>query len=516
MKFRQKVFCIFLTLLFSYPPMLISSDNSVTPVTPNASPEVQALLKFIRSISGTYTLTGQHNYPNTKGRNSQFAAGYTGKTPVVFSTDWGFAKEGDKDSYRARPDIVEEVKRQHRLGSIITICWHAVPPTANEPVVFSPQSDPSSPDSLATVQGQLPDRQFKDLLTPGTSLYNHWCAQVDTIAVYLKQLQDAHIPILWRPYHEMNGDWFWWGGRRGEQGTAALYRQLFERLTNHHKFDNLIWVWSVDRPKKPEMQFKDFFPGSSYLDILSLDVYGNEFVQSYYDSLIVLSEGKPLMLAEVGNPPSIEILKNQPKWSAYVIWAGMVRNTRKNFYTELLNDQRVLCVEDTVFRTAIAPYREVCGLPPLPFMEPSPVSTGINFSGEWVLNEETSILDNFGVSYLPSKLTITQNEYSLTVRKAFIIEYGDDIVACDTLTFDGKECVSEMWNRPRIMKARWSEKADTLIVESKVMISGGGKTSEMVVNESWNIQNQGRVLSIQQFSDSFWGKRTITMMFDRK
>jgi mannan endo-1,4-beta-mannosidase len=516
MIFRKKVFCIYLTLLFSCPLMLKSSENAVTPVTPNASPETRALLKFFYSISGKSTLTGQHNYPNTKGRNSQFAAGYTGKTPIVFSTDWGFAMEGDKDSYRARPDIVEEVKRQHRLGSIITICWHAVPPTADEPVVFSPQSESSSPDSLATVQGQLQDRQYKELLTPGTGLYTHWCAQVDTIAVYLKQLQDAHIPILWRPYHEMNGNWFWWGGRGGDNGTAALYRQLFERLTNHHKLDNLIWVWSVDRPKKPEMQFKDFFPGSSYLDILSLDVYGNEFVQSYYDSLVVLSNGKPLMLAEVGNPPSIEILRNQPKWSAYVIWAGMVRNTRKKFYTELLNDQRILCVEDTAFRTAIAQYRNVCDLPPLPLKEPSPVSTGINFSGEWVLNEETSILDNFGVSNLPARLMLIQKDNSLIVQKSIIIEYADDRISYDTLTFDGKVCVSEMWNRPRIMKARWSETGDTLIIESKVIFSTGGQDTEMIVNESWYLQNQGKVLSIHQYSDSFWGKRTITMVFDKK
>jgi hypothetical protein len=264
------------------------------------------------------------------------------------------------------------------------------------------------------------------------------------------------------------------------------------------------------------MQFKDYFPGSSYLDILSLDVYGNEFVQSYYDSLIVLSEGKPLILAEVGNPPTIEILKNQPKWSAYVIWAGMVRNTRKKLYTELLNDPRILCVEDAMYQTAIAPYRAVCGLPPLPLKEPSSESTRIDFSGEWVLNEETSILDNFGVGRLPSTLTIKQNENSMTVKKTFIIEYGDDIVARDTITFDGKDCLSEMWNRPRIMKARWAEKGDTLIVESRVIFSRGGQNSEMIINESWYLQNQGKVLSIRQFSDSFWGKRTITMMFDKK
>jgi len=55
---------------------------------------------------------------------------------------------------------------------------------------------------------------------------------VDTIAIYLKQLQAAHVPLLWRPYHEMNGNWFWWGNRVGEYSTAAYTAISFDRLVN--------------------------------------------------------------------------------------------------------------------------------------------------------------------------------------------------------------------------------------------------------------------------------------------
>jgi mannan endo-1,4-beta-mannosidase len=302
MKLRLHNFLLFLILLSMCASSPSGTGNSPKPVTSNASPEAIALLKFLYSISGKYTLSGQHNYPNIKDRNSRFAAEYTGKTPAVFSTDWGFARNGDTDSYLARPDIVEECKRQYQLGSIITICWHAVPPTADEPITF--RSLPGTKaESLASVQGQLLDQQFKDILTPGTELYNRWCAQVDNIAFYLKKLQEARVPILWRPYHEMNGDWFWWGGRRGEYSTKALYLQLFDRLVNHHKLNNLIWVWSVDRPLRPGMEFQDYYPGNEYLDILALDVYSSDFKQSYYDALVDLSRGKPLVLGEVGNPP---------------------------------------------------------------------------------------------------------------------------------------------------------------------------------------------------------------------
>ena len=195
---------------------LCGGCTSIKPVTPNASPEAVALLKYIHSISGQHTLTGQHNYPTTKDASTLGAAEAWGKTPAIFGQDFGFAKPGDKDAVAARPEMIAEVKRQYEKGSIIALCWHAVPPTADEPVIFRSKPGAPAATKLDTVQGQLTDEQWNELITPGTKLNNHWCDQVDVIAGYLKQLQEAHIPVLWRPYHEMNGNWFWWGGRRGD------------------------------------------------------------------------------------------------------------------------------------------------------------------------------------------------------------------------------------------------------------------------------------------------------------
>ena len=516
MAFLRKTCSLNLFILCIAASPIFGLDKDIKPVTPKASPEAQALLNFVYRISGQYTLTGQHNYPNAKNRNSQFAASYIGKTPVVFSTDWGFAKEGDKDSYLARPNIVEEIKRQHRMGSIITICWHAVPPTANEPISFGIQGGGSAPDSLASVQGQIMDQQFKDVLTPDTKLYKHWCVQVDSIAFYLKKLQDAHIPVLWRPYHEMNGNWFWWGGRTGEFSTAALYRQLYNRLAIYHKLNNLIWIWSVDRPVKPEMNFTYYFPGIEFLDILSLDVYRKDFNQSYYDSLVVLSQGKPLALAEVGNPPTLDVLKNQPKWFFYSIWAGLVRSTLKKQHLELVHNARILSLEDSVYWRTIAPYRIVCGLPPLPWKETKPDSVRVNFSGDWIFNEEKSVLDIFGVNSIPYRMKIIQKENDLAIQKTFILEYTDDKITNDTLILDGKNNTSEFMNFPRITKTTWSQKNDTLFAESKVTLKRNGQDVESVTSEAWSLDDKGTILSLKQYSHSFWGERKIIMVYDKE
>jgi hypothetical protein len=64
------------------------------------------------------TVAGQHNYPASGSRNTLFAADYIGKTPVIWSQDFGFAAEGDKDSYKARPEAIAGCKRTCPLEAI--------------------------------------------------------------------------------------------------------------------------------------------------------------------------------------------------------------------------------------------------------------------------------------------------------------------------------------------------------------------------------------------------------------
>lgn len=337
--------------------------QTAQPVSPHATPEARALLQLLYNFSGKYTLTGQHNFPGDRDSDSRFAATYEGKMPAIWSIDFGFARAGNKDSYLERQANVEEAIRQYKkLGCIVTFCWHAVPPTANEPITFQPLpgSDPNAP--LASVQGKLTDQQFRDILTPGTELYQHWAEQVDTIAHYLLELQKAHVPVLWRPYHEMNGDWFWWGNRTGQFSTAALYRQIFDRLVHYHKLHNLIWVWSVDRPTRPGMEFTSYYPGDQYVDILALDVYGSDFKQDYYDQLLALSKGKPITLAEVGSPPSPQVMDQQPKWSYWVIWADMTQDTPKDQFEALMSNPHLIGRNDEVYINAVNQFRKKLGL----------------------------------------------------------------------------------------------------------------------------------------------------------
>ncbi|MBN2523891.1 MAG: hypothetical protein JXB24_11505 [Bacteroidales bacterium] len=510
MKLRLRNCLFILSMVLMMATSVCGGNTKIKPVDPKASLEAQALLELLYTLSGDYTLSGQHNYPNTGDMNSQFAAQYIGKTPVVWSTDWGFAEDGDTDSYLARPGIVKEAIRQHQKGSLITVCWHAVPPTTDEPTTFRPLPG-ADPDSLASVQGQLTDRQFKDMLTPGTLLYSRWCSQVDSIAFYLKELQDAKVPVLWRPYHEMNGNWFWWGGRTGVYSTKRLYQQLFNRLVNVHKLHNLIWLWSVDRPNQSERYFSQYNPGSEFFDVVSLDVYGRDFSQDYYDSLLVLAEGKPLVLGEVGNPPSPEIIENQPGWVFYVTWAGMVRNTSRKEYMMLLNSQSILNREDPAYWELTVPYRSACDLPLLPLIENE--KTG--FSGNWLFRDDRSKLDHWGAGRIPYKMNVEQGDNRLIIKKTIIPEYKENEVIIDTIYLDGSEMRSEFRNSPMITTADFSEKRDSICFTSRITFGRGDRISEMIINETWCLKDNGQILSVEQSSSSMWGDRNITMIYEK-
>jgi hypothetical protein len=491
----------------------IAAANAQEPSNPNATPEARALLKYLQGLSGKHTLSGQHNYPATGSSNTDFVTRYIGETPVVWSQDFGFSAD-DKDSYLSRPAIIQEAIRQYKNGHIINLCWHAVPPTADEPITFQPKpgSDPAAP--LASVQGRLTDKQWHDILTPGTDLYKKWARQVDVIASFLKQLQDAKVPVLWRPYHEMNGDWFWWGGRyEGKYTTAALYRQIYDRMVKVHKLNNLVWLWNVDRPTKPGREFSKYYPGNKYLDIVSIDIYGNDFNQAYYDSLMVLSKGKPMAFGEVGNPPSVDILSKQPNWIYWVVWAGMAHNTPVPEYEKLMADPRMFFMEDKTYIDGMIAYRKACGLEPLAYR------STVDFSGTWILNtDESDVAQNPGpTGAIFYRMSLTQSDSVLKMKLMSVEEeYNRDEITEEKLTLNGKDNVTNVsGNALRIQNANWSPDKDNLIIDSRMTLTFGGKTSEIKGREVWYLLKQGRKLVIVKTVNDEKGTRTIKQVYDR-
>jgi len=289
------------------------------PVNPNATPEARALLKTLCDLSGKGILTGHHNFPNNLSQHSDKVFEITGKYPAMWGSDFGFLDGEDKDSIIHRDRMIEEAKKQAAAGSIITLCWHMLRPTEDEPAKAGENGRPS-PAWRGSVQARLTDEQWMELITSDSPLHQRWEKYMDTAAGFLKQLQDANIPVLWRPMHENNGNFFWWGGRPGPYGTQQLYRELYNRMVNVHHLNNLIWVWNQNGPA-PGGEFYSYFPGHQYVDVVSYDNY-RELSDRYYHEILTIANGKPIAFGELGAPPTAEVLKCQPRWVWFMTWAG--------------------------------------------------------------------------------------------------------------------------------------------------------------------------------------------------
>jgi mannan endo-1,4-beta-mannosidase len=337
-------------------------------INPAATPAAVNLYDFLQEIQGKFTLSGQHNFVGKGSEFTEQVEAMTGKSPVVWGSDFSFSVKGDDAMHfqhagpanlptisvervkevmaemkkknlpwppppelqpklefldvtlaQARASTITEIKVRHAKGQIITLMWHGNFPT---------DEIPCRGESV-WAEGHLPtDAQWDEMMTDGTRLNETWKKGVDEIAGYLQELQAANIPVLWRPYHEMNGEWFWWGHKKGPQGFKRLWVMLYDRFTKHHKLNNLIWVWDANAPRSVPgergIPYEDCFPGAEYVDVLASDIYRNDYKPSHYEQLLALGQGKPVALGEVGELPSLEILQQQPQWTWFMSWGWIL------------------------------------------------------------------------------------------------------------------------------------------------------------------------------------------------
>ena len=159
-------------------------------------------------------------------------------------------------------------------------------------------------------------------LTEGTWENNVWKSDMKTLIEYLKLVKDANIPVLWRPFHEASGKWFWWGTK-----DAATFKALWIEMYNELKeagLDNLIWVWTSCGKDN------DWYPGDAYVDVVARDLYGGNAAScaTEYSDLCATYGNKVVTLGECGystyTDSRIATVSEQweagAKWSWFMVW----------------------------------------------------------------------------------------------------------------------------------------------------------------------------------------------------
>lgn len=172
----------------------------------------------------------------------------------------------------------------------------------------------------------LRDRGFLHLgeLLPGGELADDYRAYLKRMASFVNgiRVNGVQCPVLFRPFHEMNGRWFWWGGEENADKLVSVWRHTHKVLVHEEGLNNLIWVWSPSvHRQNADPKYDMYWPGREYVDVVGLDGYadgvggtfGAPFFLKSYEAMMKISnrERLPFAWTEIG---FAESGRNQPNF----------------------------------------------------------------------------------------------------------------------------------------------------------------------------------------------------------
>lgn len=211
----------------------------------------------------------------------------TGKFPALIGIEYGMSPNNDL------PLINTFVKRYAKNDGLVTMSWHADNPFTDG--YNCRWNSIAKKDSI----------NFNSLLksAPESKAKQNYRNELMHVGAALKELKEAGIIVLWRPFHEMNGSWFWWGTNDFENPSntrdyVQLWNDMFSTFTNDLGLDNLIWVYSPFVSAKWVSSFDAFYPGPEKVDIVGVDIYSK--VPEFVDYPVMQKYGKPVVIAEIG------------------------------------------------------------------------------------------------------------------------------------------------------------------------------------------------------------------------
>jgi mannan endo-1,4-beta-mannosidase len=316
-----------------------SAAPSADPANPRASASARALLTYLQSLNGRtnqHILSGQFT-DFGKGANLRLVQRVHDRTvhwPAMIGVDYA-----DFGSGSLTVEVPNRVASQYwKEGGLVTVSAHLY--------------NPANPNG-----GGLRDKgvNLEELLDTTTDTGRRWQHELDLVANGLQQLKDAGVVVLWRPFHEMNGGWFWWGAKEPDT-FIRVWRQMFDYLSTTKGLDNLLWVYSPNHGPNTAR----YYAGDTYVDIVGLDAY-TDFVDPEhikgYDEVAALP--KPFGFTEFGphgaqNPPGdydyrrllAGIQEHFPKTCFFKCWNGRWSLASNEHTKELLSSPAVINRED--------------------------------------------------------------------------------------------------------------------------------------------------------------------------
>jgi mannan endo-1,4-beta-mannosidase len=256
-----KLFLLAVLISCNPPSKEQSIISGPEPVDKEASPQTKALFRNLITIGDEGILFGHQDdlaygvyWKDMPGRSDVRDA--SGSYPAVFG--WDISKIGQRPFNIDSVDFEKMknwIRRAYQMGGINTISWH----------IDNPVTGGDSWDNTPAVYSVL----------PGGENHEWYKEKLDLFADFLNDLSvdGVQVPVIFRPFHEHTGNWFWWGrGNCTSEEYTAMWQFTVNYLKNEMKIHHLLYAYSTDRFKSQE-DYLEFYPGDDFVDVIAYDDY---------------------------------------------------------------------------------------------------------------------------------------------------------------------------------------------------------------------------------------------------
>lgn len=287
---------------------------------PNASVEAKALYRYLQNMFGEKILSGQMSSP--LGINElEYIQMTTGKQPAILGID--FIHESNNNI------VTQNAIDWWKSGGIPTLMWH--------------WGAPSFDEGLENTKKKI---DIQQCFIEGTPEYNAMWEELEKKADHLEVLRDAHVPVLWRPFHELNSDWFWWG-KQGPDLFKKLWTTMFNYFVHERKLNNLIWVLSYN--SEPD---EDWYPGDEFVDIVGAHTYEkktNPQLRMFEKAgKITTNNSIPIAFNECGIiPDPDDCLNIGAMWSWWMEWhSTYLSQMNQEYLRKVYNHELIITLDE--------------------------------------------------------------------------------------------------------------------------------------------------------------------------
>lgn len=336
-------YCLYDSVTLTQTPPPDYSKATDTLVDSKATDEAKALMKYLKSVYGSHIISGQQEiYGGGNDGDSELEFEYidevTGKQPAIRGFDFMNYNPlyGWEDGTTERAIAWAKEK-----NGIVTASWHI-----NVPIDFDNYEIGDAVDwkqcTYKNYQASNSTFNTANILVEDSKERAYFEEAMKDLAEQLLKLQEAGVPIIFRPLHEAQGNegnfgdgtsWFWWGDR-GSEVYKELWKLLYNTLTETYGLHNIIWEYNSYNYSNSHT----WYPGDEYVDIVAYDKYNVDYnrddgltsgpnlsaISAIYNYLVELTDGKKMVaMAENDTIPSVDNLTvENAGWLYFCPWYG--------------------------------------------------------------------------------------------------------------------------------------------------------------------------------------------------